>query len=257
MNTDLIAILGSLFAGFATGVGALPIYLKKEFSKKTLDIGLGFSAGIMLVASFVSLIIPAINEAEITYPKAIAFPVVIIGILIGYLLIIFIHEYLPHEHITKTNDMNHDRNISRVGLVVLAICLHNFPEGLAVGVGFGTENSSIGLSLALAIAIQNIPEGLVVALGLISEGASKNKAFAMALFSGMVEPISALFGYLSTNISKFSLPLCLGFAGGAMLFVICQEIFPELFREGHEKSATLGVILGVIGMLSIQYYFSF
>lgn len=255
MSPHLVAITGALIAGLATGVGALPIYFKKQFSKKTLDVGLGFSAGVMLVASFFSLIIPGIEEAKLIYPPNFALPILLAGIVIGYVFIINIHDLIPHEHMFKNKDMDHNQKINRMGLVVLAICLHNIPEGLAVGVGFGTDNASVGKTLAFAIAVQNLPEGLVVAIGLLSEGASKHRAFLIALLSGLVEPVAALFGYMSTNISHYSLPVALGFAGGAMLFVICQEIFPELFRQGHEKSATFGVITGIITMLSIDYYF--
>ncbi len=254
MSSEMIALYGTLLAGVATGLGAVPIYLKKEFSKKSLDIGLGFSAGIMLVASFVSLIIPAVDKAQKILNPHLALFVVLLSLLVGYLFIIFIHDYLPHEHVYKNKDMRHDKNLSRMTLIVLAISLHNFPEGLAVGVGFGAGSSSEGLVLAMAIALQNMPEGLVVAIGLLGEGASKNRAFMMAFLSGLVEPIAAALGYFTTDISRYSLPVALGFAGGTMLFVICQEMLPELFRQGHEKNATLGVITGVILMLAINYY---
>ncbi|MCO5143585.1 MAG: ZIP family metal transporter [Oligoflexia bacterium] len=229
--------------------------LKKNFSKNSLDIGLGFSAGVMLVASFLSLIVPGIEGAKQIYPRIWALPIVLIGLVIGYFFIILVHEFLPHEHLHKETDMKHKKKLSRVSLIVLAITLHNLPEGLAVGVGFGTGDGGNGLALAIAIALQNMPEGLVVALGLVSEGASKNRAFAMALLSGLVEPIAAIFGFLLSNLTHYSLPIALGFAGGTMLFVICQEMLPELFREGHEKHSTLGVIVGVITMLTIDFYF--
>lgn len=253
MNTT--AMLATIFAGLATGLGALPIYFKKDFSKKTLDIGLGFSAGVMLVAAFLSLIIPGITEAKTTYSTTSALPIVLLGIFLGYLFIIFIHEVLPHEHLNKKTDMKHRKKMSRIALIVLAITLHNFPEGLAVGVGFGGDNQSGGMALAIAIALQNMPEGLVVAFGLLSEGASKHRAFVMALLSGLIEPVAAAIGYYSSGLSHQTLPFALAFAGGTMLFVICQEMLPELFRQGHERNATLGVIIGVMTMLSIDFYF--
>ena len=250
------AILGTLIAGLSTGLGALPVYFTKTFSKKSLDIGLGFSAGIMLVASFISLILPGLEEARKVYPIYLSLPVVLGSLVLGYLFIILIHEFLPHEHVLiKGKDPKHQKNVSRVTLIVLAIALHNFPEGLAVGVGFGSGNESSGLSLALAIALQNMPEGLVVAFGLLSEGTSKHRAFFMALLSGLVEPLAALLGYFSAHTSLYSLPIALSFAGGTMLFVICQEMLPELFRQGHERNATLGVISGVATMLAIDFYF--
>jgi len=248
------ALLFTLLAGLATALGALPIYFKKDFSKKSLDVGLGFSAGVMLVAAFMSLIIPGIEEARKVYTENLALPLVVLGIVLGYLFIIFIHEYLPHEHFYKNQDMSHKKTMSRVTLIVLAISLHNIPEGLAVGVGFGSGDEAAGISLAVAIALQNMPEGLVVAIGLISEGSTKHRAFLMALLSGLVEPIAAIFGFWATGLTHYSLPMTLGFAGGTMLFVICQEIFPELFRQGHEKFATMGVVTGIITMLAIDFY---
>lgn len=253
MDLNWIAIGATLFAGLSTGLGALPIYFKKEIDKNLLELGMGFSAGIMLVASFVSLIMPGLEEAKNIFNAHGALLVVLAGILMGYLMIIFIHDYLPHEHIFKKSDMGHQNRYSKKILIVLAIALHNFPEGLAVGVGFGTGDDSGGLALALAISMQNMPEGLVVALALLSEGASKNKAFLMALCSGLVEPFAALIGFLTTQSSALALPMALGFAGGAMLFVICQEMFPELFRQGHERRATIGVIVGIMAMLSLDF----
>lgn len=255
MEISLTAIYGTLFAGLATGLGALPILLKKDFSKATLDIGMGFSAGVMLVASFLSLIVPGINEAKEIYPASFALPVVLFSVFVGYLFIIGIHDLLPHAHLHKSQDVKDQRKLSRVMLIVMAISLHNFPEGLAVGVGFGSGDDSAGLTLALAIALQNMPEGLVVAIGMLSEGATRMRAFMMALLSGLVEPLAACLGFFSASFSSFSLPVSLGFAGGTMLFVICQEMLPELFREGHERRATFGVIFGVMVMLSLDFYF--
>lgn len=253
MTFNLMAISASLIAGLATGIGALPIFFKKEVSKDMLDIGLGFSAGIMLVASFVSLILPGIEQAAKIYHNDFAILAVMIGLICGYLSIIVIHNCTPHEHFIKADDVAHNKKFKKMTLILLAIALHNIPEGLAVGVGFSTGESSQGLALALAIAIQNMPEGLVVAVGLLSAGSSKKKAFWLALLSGMIEPVAAFFGYIFAKISSLSLPITLGFAGGAMLFVICQEIFPELFRQGNEKKATFGVISGVILMLMIDF----
>lgn len=254
-----IAILGALLSGLATAIGAIPIYFKKDFSKKFLDMGLGFSAGIMLVAAFVSLILPGLASAKEVYSAHWALPVSLTGLFLGYLFIIFIHDILPHQHLVKNEEaidkINSRSGFTRMSLIVFAIALHNVPEGLAVGVGFGTGNTSIGLSIAIAIAIQNIPEGLVVALGFLSEGSTKNKAFAMALLSGLVEPLAALVGYLSSAYSKYSLPFAFEFSAGAMLFVICQEILPELFHDGHERNSTLGFITGIITMLAINNYF--
>ncbi|EPZ49306.1 metal cation transporter, ZIP domain protein [Bacteriovorax sp. BAL6_X] len=257
MSANYMAISGVLIAGFATGLGALPIYLKRHYSKEMLDIAMGFSAGIMLVASFVSLIIPGMQEARNLYSATLAMPLFLLSLFLGYVFIIFIHDFIPHKHLNKKSDMElggHEKKLSRVMLITMAIALHNIPEGLAVGVGFGGGNHTGGMALAIAIALQNIPEGLVVAFGILNEGATRNRAFFMALLSGLVEPIAAGFGYLATSVSSQSLPLALGFAAGTMLFVICQEMLPELFRQGHERNATLGVIIGVMTMLAIDFY---
>ena len=223
-----------------------------------MDLGMGFSAGVMLVASFIALILPGIDKAKTVFGSDLtSLAAVLVSLVIGYIFIIVLHDFLPHEHLRKDKDMTHKRKISRVTLIILAICLHNFPEGLAVGVGFGSGEDASGLALAVAISIQNMPEGLVVAFGLLSEGASKNRAFVMALLSGLVEPVAALFGFISTQLTTYALPVSMGFAGGAMLFVICQEMLPELFRDGNEKNASAGVVLGVVVMLIIDSVLSF
>jgi len=221
-----LMISACLIAGVSPALGALPIYFKKTYSKQSLDFGLGFSAGVMLVAAFTSLLLPGIEEAQKLYITPFSLFIILSGLFIGYFFIIVLHDYLPHEHLFKETDMVHKKKLSRVSLIVFAIALHNIPEGLAVGVGFGTDNLSHGLILALAITLQNIPEGFVVAFGLMSEGISKHKAFLISLATGMVEPVAAFFGYLSTQITSYALPFSLSFAAGAMLFVICQEMFP-------------------------------
>jgi ZIP family zinc transporter len=182
--------------------------------------------------------------------------VVLFGLALGYLSIIAIHEHLPHEHLFKKADVEHKKGLSRAFLIVLAITLHNFPEGLAVGVGFGAQDMHNALTLTLAIAIQNVPEGLIVAFGLVSEGVSRRNAFWAALLSGLVEPLSSIVGFGATRIATVSLPISFGFAAGAMLLVTCQEIFPELFREGREKSATFGVVMGIVLMVSLDHLLS-
>jgi len=242
-----------LFAGLSTGIGAVPVLFKKEFSKSSLDLGLGFSAGVMLVASFISLILPGLESGKVLYGTVQSPFFVLASLFVGYLFIVGVHRVIPHEHLVKKEEGKRS-NYSRSALIVLAIALHNIPEGLTVGVGFGGDSYSGGIALALAISIQNMPEGLVVAFGMINEGASRKRAFLMALLSGLIEPVAAFVGILFATVTSFSLPLALGFAGGAMLFVTCQEIFPEIFKEGHEKKATLGVVSGIICMLMIDYF---
>lgn len=254
MDSTAIAVTASLMAGFSTGLGALPIFFKRDFSKKTLDLGMGVSAGIMLVASFIALILPALDSGREIYGDKLSPLWITAALFVGYLFIVIIHEFTPHRHFIKHESLHSHKKMSRVAMIVMAIALHNIPEGLTVGVGFGSEDLTGGLALAVAISIQNMPEGLVVALGMLNEGASRKKAFLIALLSGLIEPVAALFGFLSTQVTSYSLPVSLAFAGGTMLFVTIQEIFPELFKEGHEKRATIGVISGIVIMLLIDYY---
>lgn len=250
MTNNEIALISSLVAGLSTGVGALPIFFRKKYSQNFINFALGASAGIMLVASFISLILPGFEYARELLPNyKHTYLMVLVGLIVGYLAIIFIHNHLPHEHLFKEKDMKENTSLSRVMLIVMAITLHNLPEGLAVGVGFGGTDLDHALEIAFAISLQNMPEGLVVAFGLLSEGSSRSRAVGMAFLSGAVEPVAALFGFLATRIVVWSLPVALGFAAGAMLFVVCQEMLPELFRQGREKSATRGVILGIVIML--------
>lgn len=248
-----IAIAISLLAGLAAGFGAIPIFFKKHFNHEFLDFGLGFSAGVMLMASFVALILPSLDAARDVYDNYWGLLSSVMGLIVGYKLIIIFHRKLPHEHIFTYSEHIDSKNFSRAVLIILAICLHNIPEGLSVGVGFGGLDLTKGISLGIAIAIQNMPEGLVVALSLLAIGKSRLYAFFVALVTGMVEPFAALIGYFLTQISLLILPFCLSFAGGAMLFVICQEIFPDLFNKKDTKPAINGVLLGVALMMIIDY----
>ncbi|MAZ40031.1 MAG: ZIP family metal transporter [Legionellales bacterium] len=254
MDFNWVAFWSTIIAGISTGVGAIPIYFKQIFEKKHIDLGLGFSAGIMLVASFTALILPSIDFAKTTYNTNIAIFPVLFALLLGYIFIVGIHRKIPHQHLFKNTGKTDQKQLTRTGLIILAICLHNIPEGLSVGVGFGTGDNTSGVLLAAAISLQNMPEGLVVALSLISIGENKHRAFLIALLTGLIEPIFALFGFISATITAYSLPVALAFAGGAMLFVVCQELFPELFKASHEKNAMLGVLVGILTMFLLNYW---
>lgn len=256
MTNNEIALLGSLVAGLSTGLGALPVFFRKEYSPAFINMAMGASAGIMLVASFVSLILPGFEHAHALLPDyKHSYLLVLLGLFVGYISIIYLHNHLPHEHLFKEKDMNNGRGLSRVMLIVFAITLHNLPEGLAVGIGFGGTDLDHALEIAFAISLQNIPEGLVVAFGLVGEGMSRSRAVGMSFLSGAVEPMAAFVGFIATKIVVWALPFSLGFAAGAMLFVVCQEMLPEIFRGGSEKSATRGVIGGIIVMLILSQAF--
>jgi zinc transporter, ZIP family len=244
-----LGLLASLAAGAATGIGALPIFFTRNISAKVQDIMLGFGAGVMLAATSFSLIIPAIDSID---NKVSAAFIVAGGIMLGGIFLWLTDKYSPHEHFIKGPEGSNPKNIRRIWLFVIAITLHNFPEGLAVGVGFGGGDIGNGLSLAVGIGLQNMPEGLVVALALVTERYSARRAFMIALLTGLVEPIGGLIGVGIVSVSQLLLPWGLAFAAGAMLFVISDEIIPESHRKGYEKEATFGVMIGFVVMMVLD-----
>jgi ZIP family zinc transporter len=243
----------SLLAGLATAVGALPILLLSRISDRLRDGMLGFGAGVMLAASCFSLIIPGVDAAQaLTGSKTQAALIVAAGIGLGALFLIAAHRYIPHEHFVKGPEGVSAAKLKQIWLFIGAITLHNFPEGLAVGVGFGGGNLADGAALALGIGLQNMPEGLVVALALLATGYSRARAFAVALVSGLVEPIGGAFGSGVVTLAQPFLPWALAFAAGAMLFVVSHEIIPESHRNGHESRATAGVLAGFAIMMVLD-----
>lgn len=247
-----LGLIGSLVAGSATGIGAIPILFVKNINKRIQGIMLGFGAGVMLAATSFSLIIPGIEAAfSQTGSNVYAAGILVAAIMLGGVFLALSHKYLPHEHFIKGAEGNSE-NLKRIWLFVLAITIHNFPEGLAVGVSFGGENLSNGIALSLGIGLQNIPEGFVVAVALLGERYSKLAAFGVALMTGLVEPIGGLIGAGLVAIAQSILPWAMGFAAGAMLFVISDEIIPESHSLGHEKEATLGVMVGFVVMMFLD-----
>jgi len=252
-DTILIGFAGSLAAGAATGLGTLPILVFGNPSERTGDTMLGFAAGVMLAASFFSLIIPGIEEAAIIVgPGAPAVMVVIAGILLGALTLWAINRFVPHEHVVLGLAGPHTDKIRRIWLFVLAITIHNFPEGLAVGVSFGGDDLARGWTVAAAIGLQNIPEGLAVAAAVAQLGRSRLYACFFGFASGLVEPIGGLIGAGAVTLAQPLLPWGLGFAAGAMIYVISSEIIPETHRKGHEQSATAGLMIGLVVMMFLD-----
>lgn len=247
-NIVFVGIICSLGAGLLTAFGALPIFLKQEFSRKLLDCLLGFAAGVMLAATSFSLIIPAIESGGGGIRGA---SLTLVGILFGGLFVDLIDRCFPDTNLYLGPSSNHS-NLRKVWLFALAITIHNFPEGLAVGVGFGDGNVANGLSLAIAIGLQNMPEGLAVALPFLREGFSAGKAFTISLLTGLVEPIGGMIGVGLVHIAKPVLPLGLAFAAGAMLFVISHEIIPETHKEESSKLTTHSLIVGFVIMMFLD-----
>ncbi|RZP15462.1 MAG: ZIP family metal transporter [Candidatus Dadabacteria bacterium] len=256
MSLILIGFLASFLAGIATSVGALACFFVKKISERFEDTSLGFAAGVMLAASFFSLIVPGLDYAEelLGLTEVGAFLNVISGVIAGALIIWFIQAKAPHEHfiLGQSHNPEHRSKLSKIWLFIIAITLHNIPEGLAVGVGFGGGDIARGTSLAIGIGLQNIPEGLAVAFSLMTVGYTRTRSFVIATITGLFEPLFGLVGVSVVTIFLPILPWALGFAAGAMLFVISHEIIPETHRRGHENYATGGFLIGLIIMMSLD-----
>jgi ZIP family zinc transporter len=250
--TIVDAFRGGMLAACATALGTLPLLLSRPFSQRTYDTMLGFGAGVMLAACAFSLVIPALAAAKSTSASSwSAASAISCGILLGGMLLLLIDKVVPHEHFFKGVEGARGRLLKRTWLFVLAIALHNLPEGLAIGVAFGGEGGAAH-ALATGIAIQNIPEGMVVALTLRGVGYSRAGSAAVAIVSGLVEPVAAVFGAALIGLSASLLPWGLSMAAGAMLFVISHEIIPESHRKGHESFATAGLMLGFVLMMTLD-----
>ncbi|MCS7114771.1 MAG: ZIP family metal transporter [Nitrososphaerota archaeon] len=237
----------SLLAGLATGAGAIPIFLKRNFSDDTLDVLLGFAAGVMLAATAFSLLVPAIELSG---------PWIAVGALImGTFLLHFIDRFIPHFH-PVAGPEGPPSKLSKIWLFIIAITIHNFPEGLAVGVSFGSGEVAAGLVVATAIGLQNAPEGLAVALPLLREKYSKWRSLGYATLTGLVEPVGGLIGIALVSLAHSVLPWGLAFAAGAMLFVVVDEMVPESHKKGFGRKATFGFIGGFVIMMLLDSLFA-
>ena len=247
------ALLGGLAAALATALGALPVMFSQRLSERAQDALFGFGAGVMLAACSFSLIIPGIaaSRAAGAGPWG-AGATMGAAILLGGIVLLAMERLLPHEHFIKGVEGQSARALRRTWLFVFAIALHNLPEGLAIGVAFaGTDTIRAG-ALATGIAIQDVPEGLVVAVALLAAGYRRSLAVGLGMASGLVEPVGAVLGAAVVSYSAGLLPWGLGFAAGAMLFVISHEIIPESHRKGHEAFATGGLMLGFVLMMLLD-----
>lgn len=253
LPVPIIGLLGSFLAGLMSGVGALGIFLIKRASRRTEVVLLGFSAGIMLAATSFSLIIPGIEAAlSMGVGRFVASFIAMAGMLIGGIALWLVHRYAPHEHFVKGPEGRPTERLSRTWLFVIAITLHNFPEGLAVGVGFGGDKIESGVALAAGIGIQNIPEGFVVSLALAAEGYSRWRASWIGILTGLVEPIGGVIGATAVTLASSLLPWGMAFAAGAMLFVISGEMIPETHREGRGVLPTFGILVGFAVMMVLD-----
>lgn len=241
-----VGFAASLAAGLATGVGALPALFVKNFSDNVMDALLGFAAGVMLAATAFSLLVPSI---------ALGGPLVAgSGLLLGAFTILLIDKVIPHFHPVAGLEGPPSR-LSRLWLFIIAITMHNFPEGLAVGVSFGTGEISRGILVATAIGLQNAPEGLAVALPLLREKYSKARSISYATLTGLVEPVGGLLGVVLVTIVHALLPWGMAFAAGAMLFIVVDEMIPESHKKGFGREASLGFLAGFTVMMLLDSIF--
>ena len=245
-----LAILTALGVGGATIIGVLIGFIFQKVPHKFNDAILGFAGGIMLAAAVLGLILPSMEEGNIW--------ITAIGILTGALFLNFADKITPHLHrITGIDQETHteaQNSINKVMLFVMAIAIHNLPEGIAAGVGFGSENIGNAITVALGIALQNIPEGMIIVSPLIMSGVSKWRVFLIASFTGVIEIIGTLIGFTAVSVATVILPFALAFAGGTMIYVVSDEMIPETHSHGYEQMATYSLLFGFITMLIMDFY---
>ena len=257
LNPVVGALYATLFTWGVTALGASTVFLFKTMSRMALDGMLGFTGGVMVAASFWSLLFPAIEmSAGDGFIKVMP---AAIGFGLGALFIFGMDKVLPHVHINFKESEGIKTPWHRTTLLVLAITLHNIPEGLAVGVLFGGVAAGIpeasitgAVALALGIGIQNFPEGIAVSMPMRRQGVSKLKSFWYGQLSAIVEPIAAVFGALAVTFFTPLLPYAMAFAAGAMIFVVVEEVIPETQQDEYTDIATLGFILGFIVMMTLD-----
>lgn len=246
-----LVLLTALGVGGATVIGAVLGFIFKKISHKFSDIVLAFAAGVMLSAAVIGLIIPSLE-----YGGNFAIIKTIGGIFLGALCLNLIDKLVPHLHKivgTDETEMHRNANLGKVLLFVMAIAIHNLPEGIAAGVGFGSGDTSGALMIAGGIALQNIPEGMVIIGPMLFAGVKPSKTFVIAMITGVVEVIGTLVGYFAVSLSTAILPVALSFAGGTMLYVVSDEMIPETHAHGSQRGATYALLVGFSIMLITDF----
>ncbi len=242
-----IVLLTALGVGGATMFGSVIGFIFKKISHKFSDIVLSFAAGVMLAAAVLGLIIPSVE-----YGGKFGIIITVIGVFCGAVCLNLIDKLVPHMHkivgIDSEKHKGHE-NLNKVLLFVMAIAIHNLPEGIAAGVGFGGGDTSEALLIAGGIALQNIPEGMVIIGPMLAAGVSSKRTFICAMATGLVEVMGTLLGYFAVSLASFILPFALAFAGGTMLYVVSDEIIPETHSHGSERGATYALLVGFCVML--------
>lgn len=241
-----LVLLTALGVGGATVIGSLIGFIFKKVSHKFSDIVLSFAAGVMLAAAVLGLIIPSVE-----YGGKYGLIITVAGIFAGALCLNLVDKLVPHLHkiVGGDTESHNNANLSKVLLFVTAIAIHNLPEGIAAGVGFGSGNTSQALLIAGGIALQNIPEGMVIIGPMLAAGVTPKKTFVCAMLTGLVEVLGTLLGYFAVSVATVILPFALAFAGGTMLYVISDEMIPETHAHGSERGATYALLVGFCLML--------
>ncbi len=241
-----LVLLTAAGVGLATVFGSVIGFVFKKISHTFSDIVLSFAAGVMLAAAVIGLILPSLD-----YGGTYGILITVLGVFAGAFCLNFLDKLVPHLHrLVGPEDETHRRaDLNRVLLFVTAIAIHNLPEGIAAGVGFGAGDTSQALLIAGGIALQNIPEGMVIIAPMLSAGISPWKTFVCAAITGVIEVVGTLLGYFAVNIASAVLPFALAFAGGTMLYVISDEMIPETHAHGHQRGATYALLVGFCVML--------
>lgn len=246
-----IVAMTALGIGGATVVGSLLGFLFQKIPHKWNDAIMGFAAGVMLAAAIIGLILPA---AEMVNRSGIW--IIGLGLLVGAIFLNLMDKVTPHlHHISGVDEEEHknNHNLNKVLLFVMAIGIHNLPEGLAAGMAFGGQDIGNALAVAAGIALQNIPEGMIIISPMLLAGIKKRRTFLIALSTGLVEVVGTFIGYFAVNLAGAILPFALSFAGGTMLYVVGDEMIPETHSHGYERMATYSLIIGFFVMLLMDF----
>ena len=240
-----LVLLTAIGVGLATVFGSLIGFLFRKISHTFSDIVLSFAAGVMLAAAVIGLILPSVEYSDGNLLVAV------LGIFAGALSLNLFDKFTPHLHrlVGNEDETHNNENLNRVLLFVMAIAIHNLPEGIAAGVGFGSGDTSRALMIAGGIALQNIPEGMVIIAPMLAAGVTPRRTFICAVFTGLIEVVGTLLGFFAVSVSATILPFALAFAGGTMLYVISDEMIPETHAHGHQRGATYALLVGFCVML--------
>lgn len=242
-----MVLLTAAGVGGATVIGAVIGFVFKKISHKFSDVVLAFAAGVMLAAAVLGLILPAVDHGG-----KWGLLITVAGIFAGAICLNLIDKLVPHLHKLAgvESEEHHNASLSKVLLFVTAIAIHNLPEGIAAGVGFGSGDTTQALLIAGGIALQNIPEGMVIIGPMLASGISPKRTFFLAMMTGLVEVVGTLIGYFAVSLASAILPFALAFAGGTMLYVISDEMIPETHAHGHQRGATYALLVGFCVMLA-------